>query len=205
MRALGCYYAAGFEPKVLVTITALSLPDLEELLCLLVQKKITRINLNGFRLVGRGHGHGELMANNDQIRAAVRRAQARCYPDQAVPPDAPELETQANCGVGQFLNIMPDGDVFPCHVLTDREFRCGNLREQNLLEICQRNSLLGQLAALDFHKLARDAPLASLTSRGTCMGNIYAATRSLPIWNNHLSLCSDTREKYLNSADAFDM
>jgi MoaA/NifB/PqqE/SkfB family radical SAM enzyme len=32
MRALECFYSVGFEPKALVTITATSLPDLEELL-----------------------------------------------------------------------------------------------------------------------------------------------------------------------------
>src|SRR5574341_532602 len=48
VRALEYYYTVGFEPKVLVTLTSASLPDLEELLCFLIRKKITRINLNGF-------------------------------------------------------------------------------------------------------------------------------------------------------------
>ncbi len=32
MRALEIYYSVGFEPKVLVTVTSQSLPDLEELI-----------------------------------------------------------------------------------------------------------------------------------------------------------------------------
>lgn len=55
----------------------------------------------------------------------------------ARPPDPPGPESCSNCGVGSFLNIMPNGDVFPCHVLTQREFRCGNVREDGLLEICR--------------------------------------------------------------------
>ena len=84
---------------------------------------------------------------------------------------------------------MPNGDVFPCHVLTDREFRCGNLREQSLVEICSRNGLLGRLSALNFQELAKeDARLSSLTNQETCLGHVYATTRSLPVWKNNLAL-----------------
>jgi MoaA/NifB/PqqE/SkfB family radical SAM enzyme len=188
VRALETYYAVGFEPKVLVTVTAHSLSDLEELLCFLIEKKITRINLNAFRPIGRGYGHWEWTVNPTEVRAAVRRARARCYPDQPMPPDSPEPASCSNCGVGSFLNIMPNGDVFPCHVLTDRVFRCGNVREQSLLEICRRTGLLGELQGLDFYQLARqDERLAPLTRPG-CMGEVYAKTKSLPAWKNSLPL-----------------
>lgn len=187
MRALECFYAVGFEPKALVTITAMSLPDLEELLCLLIERKITRINLNGFRPMGRGAGHGEWQAHPATVREAVRRAWARCYPDVTALPEPLEPEAQTNCGVGSFLNIMPNGDVFPCHVLTAREFRCGNVREQSLLEICRRTGLLGQLQSLDFNALAQqDARVAELTRPGVCLGNVYAKTKSLPVWNGNV-------------------
>ncbi len=187
VRALEYFYAVGFEPKVLVTITSVSLSDLEELLCFLIGKKITRINLNGFRPIGRGKGHLEWMANQKEVQAAVRRAWKRCYPNQPAPPEPPELESQCHCGVGHFLNIMPNGDVFPCHVLTDSAFRCGNVREQSLLDICRRSGLLGELASLDFQELARqDERLAPLTKPHTCLGNVYARTRELPVWENNL-------------------
>jgi len=84
---------------------------------------------------------------------------------------------------------MPNGDIFPCHVLTDREFRCGNVREQSLVDICRRTELLGHLQALDFHDLARqDAHLVPLTQLRTCMGNIYATTKTLPVWRENLPL-----------------
>ena len=189
LRALECYYAVGFEPKVLVTITAMSLPDLEELLSLLIEKKITRINLNGFRPIGRGAGHWEWKAQTDTVRAAVQRAWKRSYPNEPAPPEPAEPETQTNCGVGSFLNIMPNGDVFPCHVLTQREFRCGNVREQSLLEICQRNGLLGQLKDLDFPAMAQaDKRVTELTQPGTCLGNVYAQTKTLSVWKKALPI-----------------
>jgi radical SAM protein with 4Fe4S-binding SPASM domain len=55
---------------------------------------------------------------------------------------------------------MPNGDVFPCHVLTEREFRGGNVREQSLVEICRRNGLLGQLKS--FAGLVSVAPKGAM-------------------------------------------
>lgn len=195
MRALKTYYSVGFEPKVLVTVTSQSLPDLEELICFLIEKRLTRIKLNGFRPIGRGREHWELMVNPDDVRTAVQKARARCYPNADAPPHAPaepnepEVESQTNCGVGSFLNIMPNGDVFPCHVLTQSEFRCGNLREQSLVEICRRTGLLGQLSRLDFKELAKqEGQLAPVLKSGACMGEVYAKTRSLPVWSNSIPL-----------------
>ncbi len=191
MRALEIYYSVGFEPKVLVTVTSQSLPDLEELICLLIEKKFTRINLNGFRPIGRGREHWELMVRPDNVRTAVQRARARCYPNEHPRPEAPEVESQTNCGVGSFLNIMPNGDVFPCHVITQSEFRCGNLREQSLVEICRRSGLLGQLSSLNFKELARqEEQLTPLVRNQACMGEVYAKTRSLPVWSNNIPLRS---------------
>ncbi|MGH9833177.1 MAG: hypothetical protein ACREBD_36740 [Blastocatellia bacterium] len=102
MRALECFYSVGFEPKALVTITATSLPDLEELLCLLIERKITRINLNGFRPIGRGAGHWEWRANTEEVRETVRQAQERCYPDKVAPPEPEEPEAQSNCVEGNY-------------------------------------------------------------------------------------------------------
>jgi MoaA/NifB/PqqE/SkfB family radical SAM enzyme len=195
VRALDSCYAVGFEPKVLITVTSQSLPDLEDLLCFLVKRKFTRINLNSFRPIGRGRGYQEWQVNKQAVRDAVLRAWECCFPGQSL-PEPPEDAVQHNCGVGHFLNILPNGDVFPCHVLTDRAFRCGNVREQSLLEICQQGGLLGKLAALDFVELAsQDERVAALTQPHTCMGYVYAQTRSLPIWSNVLPLSSVTRAK----------
>jgi MoaA/NifB/PqqE/SkfB family radical SAM enzyme len=189
IKALETYYAVGFEPKVLVTVTSESLPDLEELLVFLIQRKFTRINLNAFRPIGRGKGHLEWMAEGAKARDAVRNAWTRCYPDRPVPPEPPNMDCQSHCGVGQFLNILPNGDVFPCHVLTDREFRCGNVKEQPLTEICRKNGLLRALADLDFAELAKqDEGVKDITRPNTCMGNVYAKTKSLEVWRKNLPL-----------------
>lgn len=186
LNALDCLHALGFEPKALVTVTSRSLPDLENLLCLLASRGITRVNLNGLRLIGRARRNTMWQASPAAVNAAVERARRRCYPQQP-PPAAPAPAARRNCGVGQFLNIVPNGDVFPCHMLTQREFCCGNLRQDSLLDICRRDGPLGRLQALDFHALARNEKrLAELARPGTCMGSAYAATSELPVWQHHM-------------------
>jgi len=183
MRALEIYRDAGFEPKVLVTVTSRTLPDLETLIVMLVERGFRRINVNGLRLIGRGKGHDDWRVAHAEVRATVERAWARAFPEAMPRPEPPQEEAQHHCGVGNFLNIMPNGDVFPCHALTQPEFRAGNVRERRLIEICARSGLIGRLAKLDFVDLvAGDADLEPLTRAGTCMGHVYAGTKASPAW-----------------------
>jgi MoaA/NifB/PqqE/SkfB family radical SAM enzyme len=176
MAALERLYAVGFEPKVMVTVTPFGLPDLTELLCFLAERNITRINLNPLRPVGRGSRYRTWRVKPEAVRAAVHEAWTRCYPDTPAPPD-PAPEPRLNCGVGSFVNLMPNGDVFPCHVLTAKEFSCGSVREQSLAEICRRDGPLGALQALDFRVAAgSNKRLATLARTGGCMGEIEGDT-----------------------------
>ena len=129
LQALKTLYSVGFEPKVLITITTMTLPDLEGLMSLLVENRFTRISLNNFRPIGRGLGHWDWRADPEDVRSSLNRAWRRCYPDETPPPEPAYEDEQCSCGVGNFLNILPNGDVFPCHVLTQPEFRCGRVRE----------------------------------------------------------------------------
>jgi MoaA/NifB/PqqE/SkfB family radical SAM enzyme len=198
MQAIDTYYAVGFEPKVLITITTVSLPDLEQLLIVLFRKRITRIKFNLLRLIGRGGGHSEWMADPLSVAAILQRAWKRCHPDKPMDLEPPEVgvEPQCNCGVGQFLNIMPNGDVFPCHVLVDPAFRCGNIREESLVSICQRGGFLDRLKGLDFAQLAdQHQGLTLLKTNKVCMGSVYAETKSLSVWNENILLTTGTERE----------
>jgi MoaA/NifB/PqqE/SkfB family radical SAM enzyme len=187
LGALECYYAAGFEPKVLVTLTSVSLPDLDALLALLSERKITRVNVNPFRRLGRGSGHDEWVVEPGDLRDALCRVRQSSRPEKRPAAGSAGPAGPTHCGAGRFLNILPDGDVFPCHVLTDPEFRCGNVREQGLLEICRREGLLGRLQALDVADAAgADPQLAALARTTTCLGDLYAGTKALPVWRTSL-------------------
>lgn len=196
LQALEHFRDAGFQPKALVTVTLTSLPDLEELLCLLIERSITHINVNPFRQIGRGKGHPELVAQTAQISAAVERALSRCLPGYPPSIESQVPESCSNCGVGSFLNIMPNGDVYPCHVLVEREFRCGNVRDQSLRDICLSSGLLGNLQALNFRDLARqDQRVDELKQPKVCLGNVYSKTKTLSIWQDAIPLLKSSSPK----------
>lgn len=189
LAALDHYHAVGFEPKVLVTVTAPVVPDLEELLCLLLKRNYTRIHLNNFRTIGRGKGHAEWKPNQAAVQEAVRRAWARCYPERPSLLETPDPSGHTHCHVGNNMSLLPNGDVFACHVLTQPELRCGNVREQPLAEICARNGLLGTLATLDFRELvAQEEQVGALLKGRPCLGDVYSQTRDLPVWRENLPL-----------------
>jgi MoaA/NifB/PqqE/SkfB family radical SAM enzyme len=161
----------------------------ENLLRFLIARGITRVNLNGFRPVGRGRWREELAVDRLAAQPALQRISDNGFSTKIAPSDLAISPLQTHCGVGHFLNIMPDGDVFPCHVLTNPEFRCGNVREQSLTEICRRGGLLGALADLDFRELAmQEARVSTLTRQGICLGTVYKETGLLSIWPRHLPL-----------------
>jgi MoaA/NifB/PqqE/SkfB family radical SAM enzyme len=188
ISALHAFYSVGFEPKALVTVTARTLPDLEQLISLLLQSGIRRININRFRPIGRGAGQEDWQVDSRAIGEAISSALSKSSASIA-PSEVTGEEFQSTCGVGQFLNIMPNGDVFPCHVLTQPEFRCGNIRAQSLVDICGRHSLLGSLAALNFEELAeQDESLVGLTETGTCMGVVFSETSRSSVWRRSVPL-----------------
>jgi MoaA/NifB/PqqE/SkfB family radical SAM enzyme len=180
--ALDCFYAVGFEPIVLVTVTSVSLPDLEALICFLIEKNIYRIHLNGFRPVGRGEDHWDWLPETARAQLAMEQAWKRCFPDQPEPIRPPAARVPFSCGVGSFLNIMPNGDVYPCHALTDPMFRAGNVRQQRLSEIWT-SAFFGNLAAIDLRELPRQEGETLLhDAPNRCMGIVYARTKWHPFW-----------------------
>jgi radical SAM protein with 4Fe4S-binding SPASM domain len=186
VRAVDNCCAAGFEPRVSITALSRSLPDLAELFAFLTRRNVHRIQVNCFHPVGRGREHHDWHVGTAEVRAAVDRAWKEVFPSLSTEPDTQLPGGQCSCGVGSFLNVMPNGDVFPCHVLTGPEFMCGNVRCQGLSEICSR-WLLGRLQTLDFRQLAsQDQLLAPLVCRGTCLGDVYATTKTSPVWAKDL-------------------
>jgi MoaA/NifB/PqqE/SkfB family radical SAM enzyme len=202
MFAFDNYYSVGFEPKALITVTAITLPDLEQLLSFLVERGIRQINVNQFRPIGRGAGHEQWRVE----RRAVEEVILRVLSSRGLSLSSGELlgdEFQSTCGVGKFLNIMPNGDVYPCHVLTAAEFRCGNVRTESLTNICREGGLLGSLAALNFEDLvSQDESISSLRETGTCMGSVFSETSHSSVWRRNIPLFQIQPMSYINRAES---
>ena len=160
LRAIDLLRRAGITPRMLVTVSDDGASDLPELLKLLTGLGITKISFNTVRAVGRARGR-EWMTS------------AQVAPILGLRPDLISEQDQINCGVGSFINVMSNGDVFPCHVLTHPEFKCGNLRSERLTEMCLPNQLLHSLSKLSFSEMANGhGEFQHLTKRGVCLGEV---------------------------------
>jgi MoaA/NifB/PqqE/SkfB family radical SAM enzyme len=203
LRAMEHCRDAGINLIVFVTVTRRSLPDLEALISFLIQRGFISIHLTPFRPIGRGANHNDWRVTEREIDTAIECALRHFGRANSTPQEPELLATQITCGVGRYLNIMPNGDIFPCHVLTGPEFKCGNVRKESLNDICRTAGLLDILAHLDFGDLARrDVNLADLTQPRACMGEIYAQFQRNPVWQQTFQeLARDRVSQHLSALE----
>jgi len=89
-------------------------------------------------------------------------------------PNNINLASCGNCGVGSYLNIFPDGSVYPCHVLSVPKFLLGNVRQTKLSAIVKDSATLKHLRTLDFSQLKGGSErLKQLLSNAVCHGEVY--------------------------------
>ena len=119
----------------MITVTPVGLPDLTDLLYLLFQRHITHANLNPVREVGRASGRGGWWVDCEEVSAAVEEAWWRCCPDRDSFP-RPNTRTLPRCALGSVASVTPQGEVFPCHVLTLPELPVGTSARMVGTELC---------------------------------------------------------------------
>ena len=164
----------------MITVTSLALPTLHELLDFLVSQRITRIHINLFRPVGRGKDLSQWQVSSIKVQALLREFWSR----RPISGNQPGIDIQpedrsAGCGIGSFLNILPNGDAYPCHVLMKPAFYLGNIRRKKLLEICQMENSVSRLRGIDCRRLIAQKPeMAELIENEGCRGILYHISRS---------------------------
>lgn len=172
MRALR---SAGIAPAASITVTARTLPHLTGLLTWLFDEEgISSFHLLPFRQVGRGAGRADLRVAWPDVHEAASAFWASRLGHGVLEVREPgDLLDQGTCGVGRYLNVLPDGTVYPCHVLATRPFRLGNVKEEPLTEIVRRSGLLRRLRRLDTRRLVASEPaLRSALAGRRCLAEV---------------------------------
>ena len=178
MKAIDSLKNAGIFPSVSITITNANVDCLSEFLSFLLREKVAvAFNLVPFRPVGRGAYHKELEFPLHKARLAIvdfwqsHFGASLGLMDRLVNSD---LASCGRCGVGSYINIHSDGSVYPCHVLSVREFFLGNIRQTRLSTICQDSIILKNLCHLDFTTVkVKSAKLRRSLSSAVCLGEVY--------------------------------
>jgi len=176
LRALAHLRAAGVAMRAVITASKSGLAGLDHLLLFLRDRGVATIQVNPLKRVGRGAEHAAEVVDPATLRAAHERAWHRLFPQAAPTQPSQAAPASTNCGIGKYLNVMPDGDIYPCHVLMRPELRLGNVRADRLADICAPDGPLARLRALDFGALAKQDPrLGALARPGVCLGEVPAA------------------------------
>lgn len=177
MKAIHYLRSAGAHSSVSITVTAVNLPYLSDFLSFLFQEKlVTEFHLAPFRPVGRGAEHSDFVCSWREAQLAVADFWRSHFgaPSRLGEADAYKLVGCGNCGIGSYINIHPDGSVYPCHVLSVPEFFLGNVRQTKLLDIVWESSTLKRLRDLDFKHLTRSSErLKQLLNNAICLGEVY--------------------------------
>ena len=177
MKAIDNLRHAGLSPGVSITVMSPNANYLPSFLSFLFKERfVTNFHLSPFRPVGRGAQHYELVYpwREAQLLIAQFWQQHFGAPQNLKEADAYQLIDCGNCGVGSYLNIHPDGNVYPCHVLSVKDFLLGDVRRSSLIDIYQNSNLLRRLGELDFTKLAQTSEhLKLLLANSICLGEVY--------------------------------
>jgi AdoMet-dependent heme synthase len=143
----------------IVTISKKSIPTLKKTVDFLKSQGIPVLR-SPFVPRGMGKNYPELVLDKEDLRDMVHpvlRNYAYSYisytPFFSSPEFLDEKQRTMNVSIGQlgcqaargFIGINAEGDVAPCVQLLDSSVRCGNVREQPLLDILQDNEILASL------------------------------------------------------------
>jgi len=181
MKAIHALNGVGMYPGVSITVMRPNADYLPSFLpFLLKEKSVTEFHLSPFRPVGRGAKHAELEypRRGAQLLFAQFCEQYFGIPSRLREANDYALMSCGNCGIGSYININPDGDVYPCHVLSVHEFLMGNVRQSSLVDIYRGSVLLRQLRELDFAELAEASTrVKGLLGNAMCLGEVYREAR----------------------------
>ena len=178
LNAIHNLKGAGLYPSVSITVTTENVPHLSAFLSFLLEGDVTtEFRLTPFRPVGRGAHHPDLASSKQETQQAVVDFWQRHFgtPSRFTEStDTSNLASGGTCGVGNYINILPDGSVYPCHVLSVPKFLLGNVRHTTLSAIVHESTLLKHLHSLDFSQLKIGSDrLMHLLHSASCLGEVY--------------------------------
>ena len=73
-----------------------------------------------------------------RVHTVKRIGRAKKYP--VTEKRQEESVLHGNCGIGRYLNIMPDGRIYPCHALCVPEFILGTIQKDDYRSVCEKQN-----------------------------------------------------------------
>lgn len=167
----------GITPGVSITVTSINLPGLGDFLSYLMDELFIRdFHLSMVKSFGASLKHPEFFCSTDEAGEVIEYFWKKRFGKFGLPGkrSSPALAAGWNCGLGSHINILPDGSIYPCHILSIPEFLLGNVRKDRIGKIVSDSDKLAHLKSIDFSELIEaDNHLRDIIKKGACFGEVY--------------------------------
>lgn len=167
---------AGASPGVSITVTSINLPGLGGFLTYLMDELfITNIHLSVVKSSGVALNHPEFFCSVNEAGEVIENFWKNRFGKYGLTAKRNGMAGKDawNCGLGDHINILPDGSVYPCHILSVPEFLLGNIRKERIGKIVSGSDKLAHLKSFDFSELIEvDNHLRDILKKGTCFGEL---------------------------------
>lgn len=187
-RAIALFREAGIPVDVNTTVTAASVGHLPGMVSWALDHGIRSHRIGFVSELGRGESGmaasapDRIRAERESLRILVERideVNLRGLRFLHNPP--PPFILKRHCGVGtEEISIDCKGDVYPCKLLHDPQFRAGNIREKPLREIWETSEVLKAMLGVNPDNLpgCRDCTFRYVCGGG-CRAHQMAMTGDL--------------------------
>lgn len=111
------------------------------------------------------------------------------------------LKCAANCGaINNQINVMENGDIYPCQNLIDAKWKMGNILEDDLQKILEFEPVLNEIKKRNVNSIkeCKACPYKYICSGG-CMANSYLSKGSIYLCDPMCSFYKMLYNSYLNN------
>lgn len=149
IRAIKLIIDAGGKPSAFITASVLNISYLKVFMKFLLTAGINKIHVSPLKELGRAKGKN-LSCNLVELKRIVE--QFNC--EQFGICVGPKVLDQIDCGVGNYISINSDGNVYPCHVLNHPDFCIGNLKNEDPLGVLFNSFVNKDLQKKTFNEIS---------------------------------------------------
>lgn len=171
VRAIDGLIAAGAPVRIAMTVTRENVGDIKAM----AERYGDRLSFQPFFHAGHGRTNPGLALDGDEYYEALSRAGVRPMGQIARILARARRRGIGKCALADAeIAIAETGAVYPCHMLEDREFEAGNIRNLPLAEIYERSAVLMRFRHLgtDVVEKCTDCPVRRICG-GACRARTW--------------------------------
>jgi radical SAM protein with 4Fe4S-binding SPASM domain len=200
MEYLPFFIYEDISLSVGITLTSLNIDQVIPFIHYLNEIGVDQIHVSIFKPLGRGKENSYLNPTPEQlISFFLEVVHDELNVDTLFHMMPERRKKKKTCGAGsEVISVMPDGTVFPCDALIQREFSCGSALNEDLATIYEESSVLHMVRniSVESSEICSSCDFRYLCGGG-CIGETFSQRGSLTIPGENCSFLKKFYRKFL--------